>query len=163
VQADTSESVCNLVPKGGQKRCRMDTDKAVSYLKSAIESGHGPFCRPLCGLWTPGPPSRSLAGDWKCPFCQFIAEQAEEALRNKHTDHEILHFLRHECKKLPPSFADPCMNYVNTEGVIGQVSDYTVVVLLVVLVVPGGKALQTYSALYSNAPIHFQALGRFGG
>jgi hypothetical protein len=55
------------------------------------------------------------------------------------------------------------MNYVNTEGVIGQVSDYTVVVLLVVLVVPGGKALQTYSALYSNAPIHFQALGRFGG
>ena len=53
---------------------------------------------------------------WKCPFCEFIATRAEQALRDEKTDKEILKFLRTECHKLPQSFAGPCVQYVKEDG-----------------------------------------------
>ena len=78
------------------------------------------LCRPLC------PHKPALAADvevdtslqsWKCPFCEFLAAQADKALADAKTDKEILEFMRKECNDLPQSFAEPCVHYVDTEGV----------------------------------------------
>jgi hypothetical protein len=118
VQADFFDATgCITLPKGNQIKCRKDSRAAIRSAKATLADhvSPGTFCQSLCGRTVPK--AALKAQDWKCPFCEFVTEQAEEALRNKHNDHEILHFMRQECRRLPLSFAGPCVDYVNTEGV----------------------------------------------
>lgn len=111
--------ICSHLPAADQKGCYNHIVSALDYAVETLEDYISPrtLCRPLCGR-----EPRALAAtavrdsSWKCPFCEFIATRAESALRDKKTDKEILKFLRKECRNLPESFADPCVNYVNEDG-----------------------------------------------
>ena len=103
-------------------KCKSYVHMAVRRAVEFVEDYASPrmLCKPLCPQQYDASPvvasPHTKLGDWKCPFCEFVAQQADHALQNATTDKEILDFLRNSCQDLPQSFAAQCVEYVNTEG-----------------------------------------------
>jgi ribosomal protein L37AE/L43A len=96
-----------------ERNIRPSVRQAVEMVEDYVNPAH--VCKPLCPETALQDPKREEL-DWKCPFCEFIATQAEVALRNTTTDREVLKVLTNECKRLPQEFVEHCIEYVHTEG-----------------------------------------------
>ena len=108
-------AACAHLPQADRSKCESGVEAAVSNAVRMIEDYVNPqtLCHPVC----PGPaPPLEAVSDWQCPFCEYLAEQAAVALRNKTTDKEVLQFMEQQCEDLPPSFTDQCVKYVDTDG-----------------------------------------------
>lgn len=117
--------------KRTRQHCRSYVRAGIRRAVEAIEDYTNPkeLCAPVCPraalagmrgaprVAAGGASSRELR-DWRCPFCEFVAAQADKALQNATTDEQVLEFLRGTCRDLPAQFAERCVDYVNTRGAL---------------------------------------------
>ena len=109
-----------------KQHCRSYVHAAIRRAVEFVEDYTNPqeLCKPVCprsalaALRSTPRASASVAElkDWRCPFCEFVATQADKALQNATTDKEVLDALRSTCRELPTEFAGRCVEYVDTRG-----------------------------------------------